>query len=65
MTGAADPETGFPRRMGYNISRDKEILCDRNIAEPDVYNPMKKMPGMVLDALNVGMLMMGRQKGTH
>ena len=33
MTGAADPETGFPRRMGYNISRDKEILCDRNIAE--------------------------------
>ena len=33
MTGAADPETGFPRRMGYNISRDKEILCDRNIEE--------------------------------
>ena len=30
-------------------------------ARPDVYNPMKEMPGMVLDALNVGMLMMGRR----
>ena len=30
-------------------------------AKPDVYNPMKEMPGMVLDALNVGMLMMGRR----
>ncbi len=28
-------------------------------AKPDVYNPMKEVPGMVLDALNVGMLMMG------
>ena len=30
-------------------------------AKPDVYNPMKEMPGMVLDALNVGMMMMGRR----
>lgn len=30
-------------------------------AKPDVYNPMKEVPGMVLDALNVGMLMMGRK----
>lgn len=30
-------------------------------AKPEVYNPMKETPNIVLDALNVGMLMMGRK----
>ena len=30
-------------------------------AKPDVYNPLKEVPNIVLDALNVGMLMMGRK----
>ena len=30
-------------------------------AKPDVYNPLKEVPNIVLDALNVGMLMMNRQ----
>ena len=38
----------------------KRYVTPAKDAKPDVYNPMKEMPGMVLDALNVGMLMMGR-----
>lgn len=30
-------------------------------AKPEVYNPLKEAPTIVLDALNVGMLMMGRK----
>ena len=30
-------------------------------AKPDVYDPLKEAPNIVLDALNVGMLMMGRR----
>ena len=30
-------------------------------AKPEVYNPLKEAPAIVLDALNVGMLMMGRK----
>ena len=30
-------------------------------AKPDVYNPLNMVPDIVLDALNVGMLMMGRK----
>ena len=41
----------------------KRYVTPAKDAKPDVYNPMKEMPGMVLDALNVGMLMMGRQDG--
>ena len=40
----------------------KRYVTPAKDAKPDVYNPMKEMPGMVLDALNVGMLMMGRRK---
>ena len=40
----------------------KRYITPTKDAKPDVYNPMKEMPGMVLDALNVGMLMMGRRK---
>ena len=38
----------------------KRYITPAKDAKPDVYNPMKEMPSMVLDALNVGMLMMGR-----
>ena len=30
-------------------------------AKPDVYNPLNMVPDIVLDALNVGMPMMGRK----
>ena len=30
-------------------------------AKPNVYNPLNMVPDIVLDALNVGMLMMGRK----
>ena len=30
-------------------------------AKPDVYNPLNMVPDIVLDALNVGMLMIGRK----
>ena len=40
----------------------KRYVTPAKDAKPDVYNPMKEMPGIVLDALNVGMLMMGRRK---
>ena len=39
----------------------KRYITPAKDAKPDVYNPMKERPGMVLDALNVGMLMMGRR----
>ena len=39
----------------------KRYITPAKGAKPDVYNPMNEMPGMVLDALNVGMLMMGRR----
>ena len=39
----------------------KRYVTPAKDAKPDVYNPMKEMPGMVLDALNVGMLMMGHR----
>ena len=39
----------------------KRYITPAKDAKPDVYNPMKEMSGMVLDALNVGMLMMGRR----
>ena len=39
----------------------KRYITPAKDAKPDVYNPMNEMPGMVLDALNVGMLMMGRR----
>ena len=40
----------------------KRYVTPAKDAKPDVYNPMNEMPGMVLDALNVGLLMMGRRK---
>ena len=38
----------------------KRYITPSKDAKPEVYNPLKEVPGIVLDALNVGMLMMGR-----
>ena len=42
----------------------KRYITPGKDAKPQVYNPLKEAPKIVLDALNVGMLMMGR-KPTH
>ena len=39
----------------------KRYITPGKSAKPDVYNPLKEVPNIVLDALNVGMLMMGRK----
>ena len=39
----------------------KRYITPGQNAKPDVYNPLKEVPNIVLDALNVGMLMMGRK----
>ena len=41
----------------------KRYITPGKSAKPDVYNPLKEVPNIVLDALNVGMLMMGRKPG--
>ena len=39
----------------------KRYIIPGKSANPNVYNPLKEFPNLVLDALNVGMLMMGRK----
>ena len=39
----------------------KRYVTPGKNAKPEVYNPLKEAPAIVLDALNVGMLMMGRK----
>lgn len=39
----------------------KHYVTPGKDAKPEVYNPLKEAPAIVLDALNVGMLMMGRR----
>ena len=39
----------------------KRYVTPGKDAKPEVYNPLKEAPAIVLDALNVGMLMMGRK----
>ena len=39
----------------------KRYITPGKNAKPDVYNPLKEAPDIVLDALNVGMLLMGRK----
>ena len=49
-------------RYELRVAEDgRKYITPGRDARPDVYNPMKEMPGMVLDALNVGILMMGRR----
>ena len=40
----------------------KRYITPGKSAKPDLYNPLKEVPNIVLDALNVGMLMMGRKQ---
>lgn len=59
--GNAGRKTGMG---GFDIAIamvDAEDNCVVIHAKPEVYNPLKEAPTIVLDALNVGMLMMGRK----
>ena len=48
-------------RYKIKTSKDgKRYITPENTAKPDVYNPLKESSEMVLEALNVGMLMMNR-----
>ena len=48
-------------RYELKIAADgKRYITPGKNAKPDIYNPLKEAPGIVLDALNVGMLMMNR-----
>lgn len=46
-------------------SDGKRYITPGKNAKPSVYNPLKEAPGIVLDALNVGMLMMGQKPTTE
>ena len=39
----------------------KRYITPEKAAKPDIYNPLKESSEMVLEALNVGMLMMNRR----
>ena len=41
--------------------RQKRYITPEKAAKPDIYNPLKESSEMVLEALNVGMLMMNRR----
>ena len=43
----------------------KKYITPAKDARPDVYNPLKEAPDIVLDALNVGMLMMKGNLGIY
>ena len=48
-------------RYEIKIGKDgKRYITPEKTAKPDVYNPLKESSEMVLEALNVGMLMMNR-----
>ena len=48
-------------RYGTETAADgKRYITPGKNAKPDIYNPLKEAPGIVLDALNAGMLMRNR-----
>ena len=50
--------------LGYELKTaadGRRYITPGKDAKPEVYNPLKEAPAIVLDALNVGMLMMGRK----
>ena len=48
-------------RYEIKTGRDgKRYITPEKTAKPDIYNPLKESSEMVLEALNVGMLMMNR-----
>ena len=49
-------------RYEIKIGKDgKRYITPEKAAKPDIYNPLKESSEMVLEALNVGMLMMNRR----
>ena len=59
----AQSRSHWVRYDRYEIKTDKDgkrYITPEKTAKPDVYNPLKESSEMVLEALNVGMLMMNR-----
>ena len=59
----AQSHSHWVRYARYEIKTGKDgkrYITPENTAKPDVYNPLKESSEMVLEALNVGMLMMNR-----
>ena len=59
----AQSHSPWVRYDRYEIKTGKDgkrYITPENTAKPDVYNPLKESSEMVLEALNVGMLMMNR-----
>ena len=59
----AQSRSHWVRYDRYEIKTGKDgkrYITPENTAKPDVYNPLKESSEMVLEALNVGMLMMNR-----
>ena len=59
----AQSHSHWVRYVRYEIKTGKDgkrYITPENTAKPDVYNPLKESSEMVLEALNVGMLMMNR-----
>ena len=59
----AQSHSNWVRYDRYEIKTGKDgkrYITPENTAKPDVYNPLKESSEMVLEALNVGMLMMNR-----
>ena len=59
----AQSRSQWVRYDRYEIKTGKDgkrYITPENTAKPDVYNPLKESSEMVLEALNVGMLMMNR-----
>ena len=59
----AQSRSHWVRYDRYEIKTGKDgkrYITPEKMAKPDVYNPLKESTDMVLEALNVGMLMMNR-----
>ena len=59
----AQSRSHWVRYDRYEIKTGKDgkrYITPEKAAKPDVYNPLKESSEMVLEALNVGMLMMNR-----
>ena len=60
----AQSRSHWVRYDRYEIKTGKDgkrYITPEKAAKPDVYNPLKESSEMVLEALNVGMLMMNRR----
>ena len=59
----AQSRSHWVRYDRYEIKTGKDgkrYITPEKTAKPDIYNPLKESSEMVLEALNVGMLMMNR-----